>query len=91
MRLSFSEMGATAQIAKCLTGEAIWDAFFKGVAVTDATICPMQLRQIIFLQLTTYEKSLKIKKQAEQEEEAQRVLEVAEPRLKRLRTLVKGW
>ena len=34
--------------------------------------------------------SLKVKQQAEQEEEATRILEDAEPRLKRLRTLVKG-
>ena len=87
---AFSEMGATAVVAKCLTGDVVWDAFFKGAAVTDGTICPMQLRQIVFRQLMQYESSLKIKKQAEQEREATRILEDAEPRLKRLRTLVKG-
>ena len=88
---AFSEMGATAAIAQCLAGEVTWNAFFKGAAVTDATICPMQLRQIIFLQLATYENSLQIKKQVEQETEARRVLEDAEPRLKRLRTLIRPW
>ena len=87
---AFAEMGATAVVAKCLVGEAVWDAFFKAATVTDATICPMQLRQIVFLQLMTYEKALKVKKQAKEEEEATRILEESEPRLKRLRTLVKG-
>ena len=91
---AFSEMGATATVARLLAGEKVWTAFFAATEIQDNVVCPMQLRRIIFLQLMTYSDTLSYRKQAnealeKQEEEAKQSLEEAEPRLKKLRTLIR--
>ena len=85
---SFAEMGATAAVARELVGDVVWKAFFYQAKVADADVCPMQLRQVVFLQLLTLEASLKEQEHAAQEEVAQKHLEEAGPRLKRLRTML---
>ena len=86
---SFTDMSATVGVAQELVGKGIWKAFFQDTAVTDADVCPMQLRQIMFLQLMILDEDLRKKVNAGQEAIADKLLEDAEPRLKRLRTMLK--
>ena len=85
---SFAEMGATVVVARELVGETGWKAFFSDCKVGDTDVCPMQLRQIMFLQLMTLDASLREKVNADQEAVALKHLEDAEPRLKRLRVML---
>ena len=85
---AFKEMGATVAVAQELVGNKVWKAFFKDSTVTDGDVCPMQLRQIMFLQLMTLDADLREKGNAGQEAVAVKHLEDAEPRLKRLRTML---
>ena len=85
---TFREMGATAEVALLLVGQVAWDAMFmKGSkGITSDDICPMQMRQVVFFQLMAYDGALREdKKLQDQEAEALKTLEEAEPRLKRLR------
>ena len=85
---AFKEMGATVAVAQELVGEKVWRAFFKDTVIGDGDVCPMQLRQIMFLQLMTLDADLRAKVNAGQEAVAVKHLEDAEPRLKRLRTML---
>ena len=84
---AFAQMGATVAVSRELVGEKVWMAFFKDATLEDKDVCPMQLRQIIFMQLMVLDGDLRGKKYAAQEAVALKHLEDAEPRLKRLRTL----
>ena len=81
-------MGATVAVARDLVGEVVWKAFFADAKIADVDVCPMQLRQVMFLQLMTLDASLREQKHEAQEEVAQKHLDEAEPRLKRLRTML---
>ena len=85
---SFAEMCATVEVAKDLVGDVIWTAFFADRKMEDKDVCPMQLRQIMFMQLMILDADLREKKHAGQEAVALKHLGDAEPRLKRLRTLL---
>ena len=87
---SFAEMGATVEVALELVGKAVWKAFFSECVIVDKDVCPMQLRQIMFLQLMILDADLREKVNADQEAVALKHLEDAEPRLKRLRTMLNG-
>ena len=90
---TFTEMGATAKVALSLVGEKAWKAMFKedADAITDSMICPMQMRQIMFFQLMAYDGALRAGKNLQdQEVEAQKALEEAGPRLKRMRLAMRN-
>ena len=87
---SFADMSATVAVAQELVGEVVWKAFFKDADIEDGDVCPMQLRQIMFLQLMILDEDLRKKVNAGQEAVAVKLLEAAEPRLKRLRTMLDG-
>ena len=85
---TFTDMSATVKVAQELVGEAVWKTFFKDSAITDGDVCPMQLRQVMFLQLMILDQDLRKKVNAGQEAIADKLLEDAEPRLKKLRTML---
>ena len=88
---SFLEMGATVEVAILLVGKKVWKEMFKGHAITQDMVCPMQLRQIMFFQLMAYDSVLRADKSlAEQEAKAQQAWEIAEPRLKKLRMTLRA-
>ena len=90
---TFKEMGATAEVALSLVGEKAWKAMFKedADAITDIMICPMQMRQIMFFQFMAYDGALRADKNLQdQEVEAQKALEEAGPRLKRMRLAMRN-
>ena len=86
---NFTEMGATTEMARDLVGPDIWSAFFQKQKVLESDVCPMQLRQLVFLQLMEYDTTLRDAKCAEQEKEAQRQWTTAGTRLKALKVLVR--
>ena len=54
-------MGATIEVAYDLAGPKVWKALFGEDKLTEQDICPMQLRQVIFMQLMTHDASLREK------------------------------
>ena len=56
---SFAEMGATVAVAQDLVGVVIWAAFFADRKMGDKDVCPMQLRQIMFMQLMVLDADLR--------------------------------
>ena len=87
---AFQDMGATVAVAQELVGEKVWKTFFKDNVLVDGDVCPMQLRQIIFMQLMILDADLREKVNADQEAVAEQHLRDAGPRLKRLRTILDG-
>ena len=81
-------MGATIEVAYDLAGPKVWKALFGEDKLTEQEICPMQLRQVIFMQLTTHDASLRKKKTASQEAAVWKELEETQPRLKKMKSLV---
>ena len=86
---SFAEMGATIQVAKQLVGQKVWEMFFDAAKLSSSEICPMQLRQLVFMQLTAYDASLRDQISAQAEKEAQHQWDEAGPRLAELKTLAR--
>ena len=86
----FSEMGATVEVSYDLVGSKVWKAFFGDRKIVSTDVCPMQLRQVIFMQLMSYNELLKKQKTAEQESAVQKELEVAQPRLGKLKALLRS-
>ena len=86
---SFAQMGATIDMAQSLSGVKVWKAFFKGRAAKATDVCPMQLRQIIFVQLMSHDASMK-KITAEQHAQVQKDLEESQPALKKMKVLLRS-
>ena len=86
---SFAEMGATTQVAKYLAGDVIWKAFFGTTEVNSQDICPMQLRQVLFMQLMAHDAQLRSKKGADEEKEAQKAFEATVPRLNKMKKVLR--
>ena len=86
---TFADIGATVVIAHSLIGDKVWEAFFglRSSSVVDTDVVPMQLRGILLQQLNTYRTTIS-KENAEAERTAQESLEVAGPRLAKLKQLV---
>ena len=86
---SFAQMGATIELAQSLSGVKVWKAFFKGRAAKATDVCPMQLRQIIFIQLMSHDASLK-KITVEQDAQVQKDLAENQPALKKMKVLLRS-
>ena len=86
----FSEMGATVEVSYDLVGSKVWKAFFGDKKIVSTDVCPMQLRQVIFIQLMNYNELLKKAKTAVQESTVQKELDVAQPRLGKLKALLRS-
>ena len=84
---SFFEMGATVQVAHDLVGAKVWEAFFGKQEVDVHDVCPMRLRQVVFMQLMAYDACLKGKRQASLEAEMQEALESAQERHEKTKAL----
>ena len=89
---TFAEMGATTKVAADLVGKTVWEAFFVGskTPISNASVCPMMLRQVMFLQLMTYDAALKAKKHATKHAEVAETLEKAQFRVKTMKALVRA-
>jgi hypothetical protein len=69
---SFQQMGATTDVCFSLVGKKVWDKVFaaevaQGLVIADTAICPLQLRQVIFMQLQFYHTTLVDKQYKKQE------------------------
>ena len=88
---TFAEMGATTKVAADLVGKKVWDAFFGFTTpINDQSVCPMRLRQVMFLQLMTYDAALKAKVHATKHAEVAASLEQSQLRLSTMKSLVRS-
>ena len=89
---SFAEMGATIQVAKYLAGDVIWKSFFVQSAdsISSQDVCPMQLRQVIFMQLMAHDAQLRSSKEADQVKEAQKSFDATVPRLQQMKKTLRA-
>ena len=77
---TFTEIGSSAPVCSSLVGEIVFKKFMHHAeVVTDQTVIPLQLRQIILQQLLHYNESLKEKHSAEKEK-AQELFDAAAAR-----------
>jgi hypothetical protein len=72
---SFLQMGATTEVCCTFVGQKVRNKVFaaevaKGLVIADSTICPLQLRQVIFMQLQFYHTTLVDKQYKKQEKVA---------------------
>ena len=88
---TFTEMGTSTEIAFDLVGRTVWEKFFGKDDIEDSNVCPMQLRVVMFQQLSTYDNALSIKKKnAAEEAAAKEIWESAGLRLRKERSKLRN-
>ena len=88
---SFAEMGITIQVGKYLAGKTIWEQFFGDCAISTQDVCPMQLRQVVFMQLMAHDAQLRSdKKSADAEKAATKSFEATVPRLQTMKKTLRS-
>ena len=90
MPFTFAEMGTSSEIAFELVGRKVWEKFFGKDEIHDSNVCPMQLRVVMFQQLSTYDNALIMKKNAAEETAAKEVWETAGLRLRKERAKLRN-